>query len=266
VPAVPMRSKLAIAGCAFLVLAALGVPAEERQGLPTVLILSLAILVAVYVVVDVLWASSRRRAMAAEARRLGLAFSAKDPFDVLGISFALIRRSRHTFREAENVLWGRRGDLEVRVFDYAYQESEDEWRRFTGAMAAVAEGWPALLIEPGHLPASPSFTGHRSIEFESERFNRTFRVRCADRAFANALIDARMMEWLLGLPDGWGFEIAGPWILGYRDQPKPREIESVIGTLASFVERIPSVVRSLYPLAPIAPRPDVLPWQERSDR
>jgi hypothetical protein len=265
---VPLRSKLGIAGGAFIVLTALAVPAEERRGLPTIFILTLAVIVAVYVVVDVLWASSRRRALAAEARRLGLAFSAKDPFDVLGMPFALIRRSRHTFREAENVLWGRWRDLEVRVFDYAYQESEDEWRRFTGTMTAVPEGWPALVIEPGHLAASSSLTGLRSIEFESERFNRTFRVRCADRRFANALIDARMMEWLLGLSDGWGFEIAGPWILGYRDQPKPREVESVLVTLASFVERIPSVVHSLYPpeRAAIAPRPDVLPPPERSDR
>jgi hypothetical protein len=45
--------------------------------------------------------------MAAEARRLGLAFSSKDPFHLLQTPFALIRRSRRTFREIDNVLWGR---------------------------------------------------------------------------------------------------------------------------------------------------------------
>jgi hypothetical protein len=175
--------------------------------------------------------------------------------------FALIRRSRRTFREVDNVLWGHWGDLEVRVFDYAYQESEDEWRRFTGAMAAVAEGWPALVIEPGHLPTSPHLLGLGTIELESERFNRTFQVRCADRRFANAFVDARMMEWLLGLTAGWGIEVSAPWILGYREQPKPREIESVLVTLASFVKRIPKVVHSLYPAgsSSIAPRPDAPP-------
>jgi hypothetical protein len=225
-------------------------------------ILLLGIIVAVYVVADVLWGRSRRRAMAAEAGRLGLAFSGKDPFGVLEMPFALIRRSRMTFHEVENVLWGHWRDLEVRVFDYAYQESEDEWRRFTGVMTAIAEGWPTLVIEPGHLATSPAhLLGLGGIEFESERFNRTFRVRCADPRFANALIDARMMEWLLGLPAGWGFEVSVPWILGYREQPEPREIESVLATLESFVRRIPPVVRSLYPLppTPISPRPDVLP-------
>jgi hypothetical protein len=70
-----------------------------------------------------------------------------------------------------------------------------------------------------------------------------------------------MMDWLLGLPTGWGFEVSAPWILGYRDQPKPQEVESVLGTLESFVGRIPTVVHSLYPTgpSPIAPRPDVVP-------
>jgi hypothetical protein len=258
---VQMRSKLAIVGAVFITLTALAVPAEERRGLPTVLIVLLPIVVAVYVVVDLLWLRSRRRAMVAEARRLGLAFSERDPFHLLQMPFALLRRSRMTFREIDNVLWGRWGDLEVRVFDYAYQESEDEWRRFTGAVAAVPEGWPALVIEPGHLPSSPHLLRLGTIEFESELFNRTFQVRCADRRFANAFVDARMMEWLLGLSPEWGFELSGPWILGYREQPKPRETESVLVTLGGFVERIPSVVHSLYPAgpSPIAPRPDVPP-------
>ena len=68
-----------------------------------------------------------------------------------------------------------------------------------------------------------------------------------------------MMEWLLGLSNGWGFEVSDPWILGYLDQPKPEEVESLLATLASFVERIPPVVRSLYPLppSPLPPPPSV---------
>ena len=34
-------------------------------------------------------------------------------------------------------------------------------------------------------------------DLESERFNRAFDVRASDRRFASALLDARMMEWLL---------------------------------------------------------------------
>lgn len=66
-----LRSKLAIVAGAILVLSALAVPAEERRGLPTIIIYSLGIWVAVFVLVDVVWGRRRRRAIAAEARRLG---------------------------------------------------------------------------------------------------------------------------------------------------------------------------------------------------
>ena len=35
------------------------------------------------------------------------------------------------------------------------------------------------------------------IQFESEEFNRDFTVHCEEPKFANDLIDARMMQWLL---------------------------------------------------------------------
>jgi hypothetical protein len=82
-----------------------------------------------------------------------------------------------------------------------------------------------------------------------------FDVRSDDRGFANALIDARMMEWLLDHSPRPGFEISGRWILGYRDQVQPWQLDSVLAMLESFVEGIPRAVRSLYPEA-LPPRPD----------
>jgi hypothetical protein len=67
------------------------------------------------------------------------------------------------------------------------------------------------------------------------------------------------MEWLLGLSPRWGFELSGGWILGYGEQAELEVVESVLATLSSFVERIPSVVPSLYPPSPIPSRPDALP-------
>lgn len=54
-------------------------------------------------------------------------------------------------------------------------------------------------------------SGLRDIEFESEEFNRAFTVKCDDRRFANALIDGRMMAWLLEDRSRWGFEMATGW-------------------------------------------------------
>jgi hypothetical protein len=42
------------------------------------------------------------------------------------------------------------------------------------------------------------------VTLESETFNRSFTVRSADPRFASALLDARMMAWLLDRSGEWG--------------------------------------------------------------
>jgi hypothetical protein len=66
-----------------------------------------------------------------------------------------------------------------------------------------------------------------------------------------------MMRWLLDLTPRPGFEICGTWILGYREQVQPWEIEAMLGMLSSFIERIPRVLPSLYPEA-LPRRPDLM--------
>jgi hypothetical protein len=66
-----------------------------------------------------------------------------------------------------------------------------------------------------------------------------------------------MIAWLLSLEPRWGFEIDGPWILGYRDRGQPWELESVLETMATFMDTIPRVVTSMFPEA-LPPRPDLL--------
>ncbi len=199
----------------------------------------------------------RAEAMTAEARKLGLRYSGKDTFGIVDESFLLFRRTRSSYGEVDNVLFGTWHGYEVRVFDYEYMISENNWRRLTGAVIATSGGWPTLAVRPETLVTA---TGDQlalpGIEFESEMFNRAFDVRSDDPAFASALIDARMMEWLLDHAPRPGFEISGGWILGYRDQVQPWQVDSVLSMLESFVDRIPRAVRSLYPEA-LPPRTDV---------
>ena len=198
---------------------------------------------------------SRRDAMRAEARKLGLAFSAKDRFDLVE-PFAVFSPATRLYAETENVLWGRWRDLEVRVFDYSYQRSDDDRREMSCVLIAIPPGWPSLVIRPETVAARLTHLASPDVEFESEEFNRAFEVRCRSKRFANAFVDARMMGWLLSLGHGWGFEIKGSWVLGYRDQVQPWEIEGVLATASTFLERIPRALHSLYP--PSVPRrPDV---------
>jgi hypothetical protein len=58
-----------------------------------------------------------------------------------------------------------------------------------------------------------------------------------------------MMEWLMSRSPLPGFEISGQWVLSYRDQVQPWHVESVLELAHGFIERIPTIVPSLYPQA-----------------
>lgn len=220
-------------------------------------VLAAGLMVGFFLFVVKLRTQPRRDAMRAEARRLRLRFSAKDPFAHLDEPFALFRWTQRSSGEVTNVLWGTWGDLEVRVLDYAYTEAENVERRFSCALAAIPGGWPSLVIRPqGAVSWIADHLALPGIEFESERFNLAFDVRGDDPRFASAVVDARMMDWLLGLAHGHGFEIRGRWILAWQDQVQPWELEDVLRTLAAFVGCIPRAARSLYPEA-LPRRPDV---------
>ncbi len=235
----------------FVVLVPAMLLIEGRQAAREVL--AAGLLVGLFVAAVLLRKRGRSDLMGSEARRLRLRFAARDPFDLLDEPFALFQ---HAYSEIDNVLWGAWGDLEVRVFDYAYTRSENDERRYSCALAAIPGGWPTLVIRPesaitrlGDQVAMPG------IEFELEAFNRAFDVRCDDRRFASAVVDQRLMEWLLGLGNESGFEIRGRWILGCRDQVQPWELEGVLRMLADFVQRIPRAARALYP-EDLPERPD----------
>jgi hypothetical protein len=122
--------------------------------------------------------------------------------------------------------------------------SDDERRLLSCVQIAIPGGWPTLVIRPETGFTRVADLAVPDIAFEAEIFNRAFAVRCHDRAFASALVDPRMMEWLLSLDPRWSFEIDGRWILGYRDQVQPWEIEVVLETVESFISRIPRAVAS----------------------
>jgi hypothetical protein len=220
-------------------------------------LLATGLIVGFFVVLVALRKRPRREAMRDEARRLGLEWSPTDPFELLDTPFALFRWSRAASSEFDNVLSGSWHGFAVRVFDYAYARGENRERRLSCALVGIPGGWPTTVIRPeGATTTLADHVAMPDIEFESESFNRAFDVRSDDPRFASALVDAQMMAWLLQLGNGWGFEIRGRWILGYRDQVLPWEVGEVLSTIEAFVERIPRAARSLYPDA-LPRRPDI---------
>ena len=198
------------------------------------------------------WRRARRRQdISAVARRAGLQYSQEDPFDCTRVGFALFRRGDG--RGAENVLWRDDEDGHVyRAFDYWYFDEDSNGNkthhRFSCAMALVGSAWPDISItREGVLSKVAGAVAGGDLDFESEEFNRMFVVRCHDRRFATALLDARLLELLVGTRGELSFELKGRWLLVSAPPVRAPLVPGLIGVAEAFVEAIPTVVWELYP-------------------
>jgi hypothetical protein len=195
--------------------------------------------------------AQRRQDIRAVARRAGLQYSQEDPFDCTRVGFGLFRKGDG--RGAENVLWRDAPDGHTyRAFDYWYYDQDSEghktYHRSSCAMALVGSSWPDISItREGLLSKVAGAVAGGDIDFESEEFNRLFVVRCHDRRFATALLDARLIELLVGTRGELSFEIKGRWLLVSAPPVKPSLVPGLIGVAEAFVEAIPKVVWELYP-------------------
>lgn len=234
---------IAVAGVAAgLLFTVLAVAGDERA-----VFVTLALYVGGIALVTLYRKVLRRSAVEREARRLGLSFSRRDPFRVLDADFHPFLRFGKLpgTQRVENVVWGVRDGREVRAFDYR-RPAEDEIR-YSCAMVRIPDGWPSLLVRRhGPLDVARNAAGLQRIEFELEEFNRRFEVRSDDRRLASAVIDQRMIGWLLESDPALGFQLQEGWLLAWMPQLPPDELERTLTTVEGFHERIPRAVWSLY--------------------
>jgi hypothetical protein len=198
----------------------------------------------------------RREAFGTFALQHGLEFSTDDPFGLLGWPFSLFRRGDG--RGIENVLSGSWKTEQVQAFDYWYYTEQHDskggrtrsYRRFSCVLVEVPAAFPHLEIgREGVFTWLADHLGMEDIEFESPEFNRRYNVKSENRRFAYELLDARMLEWLVGFDQGVAFEVLGNRILAYGDRRKPHLLMPMIETARMFRDRIPRVALNLYPLA-----------------
>lgn len=234
---------IAVAGVAAgLLFTVLAVAGDERA-----VFVTLALYVGGIALVTLYRKFSRRSAVEREARRLGLSFSRRDPFRVLDADFHPFLRFGKLpgTQRVENVVWGVRDGREVRAFDYR-RPAEDEIR-YSCAMVRIPDGWPSLLVRRhGPLDVARNAAGLQRIEFELDEFNRRFEVRSDDRRLASAVIDQRMIGWLLESDPALGFQLQDGWLLAWMPQLPPDELERTLTAVEGFHERIPRAVWSLY--------------------
>jgi hypothetical protein len=199
----------------------------------------------------------RREAFATMAQQLGLTYSIADPFGLVSEPFALFTKGDG--QGVENVMWGAWQGLQLRAFDFWYYERTSDGKggtsktyyRFDCTIVPIDAACMRLTITHENvLTRLGKALSFHDIEFESEEFNKAYNVRSADKKFANDLIDSRMMQWLLAGGAGYSFEIIGSEVMCYTRKIAPLEFLPLLGTAKAFLEHVPPVVHSLYPMNP----------------
>jgi hypothetical protein len=224
----------------------------------------IALLVAVALGAGAAWRArhraGRQRELMLLCRHAGLNYQPLDPFaDSTWLPFRLFARGEA--RGTENAVWSDAVEG-ARVFDYWFTEQRDQGRVTTHLTCALVElpfGVPRLQVEPRDaLDAVTDAMELDRIELELEAFNRRFEVRAADRRAATAFLDQRMMEALLGLPDGVTLAVNEDRLLLHASTLPAAQVLLLFDVACRIRDHVPTVVASLYP-----PRPMEGPHEDR---
>jgi len=191
----------------------------------------------------------RRGGFRQMSTQLSLGYSKDDALGLLGYPFTLFTRGDG--RAVENVIWGPWQEVDVVAFDFMYCEQNGKTQtdyRFDCAIVPIDADGPRLVIE--HENLLTSLAGALSFhdqQFESEAFNEEYRVLCDVPKFANDVLDARMMQWLLANGSGYIFEAVGNRALVAGPRIEPTELIGLLGVSRGFAQHVPKVVSALYP-------------------
>jgi hypothetical protein len=214
-----------------------------------VIVVAVLLVIAVVVVQQQLKAK-RLAALRAVAYSRRLEFAEGDERGSLALPFSLFAEG-----DKQGIDWTMWDDHHRVVEFWYYTTSRDAqghqsrtYHRFTGVIADLGSRWPHLRIHrEGFLRGLRDALGFKDIQFESEEFNRQFKVTCGDARFASAFVDARMMAFLLDTASGAQIEVSGGHTLCAVSRLVPDQVGALIDYGAQFEAHIPAVVRELYP-------------------
>lgn len=151
----------------------------------------------------------------------------------------------------QNLLYGQRNGIDWTLFDYSYKVTTSNGKSTTtttypvGVVAAripVALPWIHLSQEDLFTRIGAKF-GMQDLTFESEEFNRRYRVQASMEKEAYAILHPQAIEYLLRHPiRRW--QMSGPQIVITTSQYlSTDEMFRIMEEIQDFVEMIPPYVR-----------------------
>ena len=188
----------------------------------------------------------RIRDIATFAGAHGLTVIGND-WDLGDCGFSLFHEG--TRRYWHNVLRGAWNGLPVTYCDYSYVVSDGKNQNtisFSNVVAVLGVQTPQVTVTPrgaiGTL--AEKSVGAPGIRFESIDFNDRFDVQSSDAAFAVELIDAQMIETLLGLDHGYHVVFGPAYLMVYAHRRPVAEIGAIFDATVLIEQRIPALVRA----------------------
>ena len=200
--------------------------------------------------VNYVQAKKRREAFAAFAAQQGFSYLPEN--NALANQWAGSPFQTGDHWRVKNVLAGAFQGRQIVAFDYSYQthttNGKGQRRTTTHKFGVVVMQLPGALprLEVTHEGifggAVANALGFGDIRFESEQFNRAFRVTADDQRFGHAVIHPQMMEMLLSRGEiGWRIE--GNSLVGWdTGKHTPVEVMNRLQLLQLVVDNVPPYV------------------------
>lgn len=194
--------------------------------------------------------------LSAFANLHGLRFSAQDMFGLAALPFPLF--SMGDDHGCKNVVYGTWKDINAWAFTlWVMDEDPDDhshgYAYYRCGAAPLPANCPQIHIRSTSFLTRGlqklGFQG-QAVRFESDEFNRAFRVTATEPKFAYDVVNEQMMQWLLATPKGWHFSISGTYILAYTEhrQGDYQQVAETLDMVVGFYRQIPDVVAELYRL------------------
>jgi len=156
-------------------------------------------------------------------------------------------------RQATDVLTSTQGNYPALCFTYRYQTTSttsngsggttttEESHYFAIFSLHLPKSFPTLRVgKEGVFSKLARMVGMHDVEFESEDFNRKFKVKADDRKFASDAINPQMMQYLLS-EDAPGFNIVGSdLVLWQRGRLKLADVQPRMAYLQAVLTKLPN--------------------------
>jgi hypothetical protein len=187
----------------------------------------------------------RTEALAAASQAMGFTFEPDGDLDVMKGFGDLPLYGRGHSKRVRNVMSGRAGERDVKLFDYRYTtgggKSSHTWNQTVALFPQGGEGLPDFLLAPENIfHKIGQVFGYQDIDFDSSPdFSSHYLLRGPDEMAIRSAFGADALAYF-GQERGWHVEVAGGNVGIYRSDKRCKPEE-----LAALLEQTSAVLRAV---------------------